>query len=69
MKDFIKALLGIVYVICRLTFYVSVMVLSVLLYIQLETFDVIFTLAFFIPFVWATGRLARAIYKLVNLRD
>ena len=66
MKDFIKALLGIVYVICALTFYISIMVLSVLLYIQLEVFDVIFTLAFIIPFVWATGKLARAIYKLAN---
>lgn len=67
MKDVIKTLLGITYVVCRLTFYVSIIILSVLLYIQLETFDVIFTLAFFIPFIWATGRLARAIYKLVNL--
>ena len=64
MKYFIKAILGIVYVVGALTFYISIMLLSVILYVQLEIFDVIFTLIFLIPFAWATGKLARAIYKI-----
>lgn len=67
MKNYIKTLLAIIYVVGTLTFYVSIMVLSVLLYLQLDVFDVVFTLAFIIPFTWASSKLARAIYKLANM--
>lgn len=66
MKEFLKVLLGILYVVFSITFYVSIMLLSVLFYLQLEAFDVVFTLVFAIPFCWASARLARAIYKLAN---
>lgn len=66
MKDLVKVLLGILYVVFSITFYVSIMVLSVLLYLQIGVFDVVFILVFAIPFCWASARLARAIYKFAN---
>lgn len=69
MKEVMKVLLGILYVVFSITFYVSVMVLSVLLYLQEGVFSLVFTLMFGIPFCWATARLVRLVYKLANLRD
>lgn len=69
MKDFIKVILGILYVVFSITFYVSGMVLSVLLYLQEGMYSLVFTLMFGIPFCWATAGLVRFVYKIANLKD
>lgn len=66
MNEFIKALLGILYIVFSITFYVSVMILSVLLYLQEGVFSLVFTLMFGIPFCWAAARLVKFVYKFAN---
>ena len=66
MKEFMKVLLGILYVVFSITFYVSVMVLSVLLYLQEGVFSLVFTLMFGIPFCWAAAGLVKFVYKFAN---
>ena len=61
-----KVLLGILYVVFSITFYVSVMVLSVVLYLQEGVFSLVFTLMFVIPFNWASARLVKFVYKFAN---
>ena len=66
MKDFLKVLLGILYVVFSIAFYVSVMVLSVLLYLQEGMYSLVFTLMFGIPFCWAAAGLVKFVYKFAN---
>lgn len=69
MKEFMKVLLGLLFIIFSITFYVSIMILSVLLYLQEGVYSLVFTLIFGIPFCWASARLVRFIIKLANLKD
>lgn len=66
MKEFMKMLLGILYIVFSITLYVSVMILSVLLYLQEGVYSLVFTLMFGIPFCWASVGLVKFVYKFAN---